>query len=524
MLRRPLLLATLTIAACAAPPLPLPPPAPAPAAPAPPPITTVAAPPPSLTAAEPAPPPPPPAEPAKPRLWARAYPTRIYGRPKVDERLIGLLRYGTSVTLKSTELARGQNCRGGFYQIEPRGYVCNNRSVSLDPPQHLVDVAAALAPSAGPMPYRYAFSDGAPMYNRIPTAKEQARREAGMGPTSDRRKPAKHPSSYEGLAQRERVEATDPIPPFLLDGGKMNEKRRTLVKEIIPPRSMLSFTKAFEVEGRTFLLSADHSIVPADRVRLFKPSTFHGTRLGEGVELPIAWMRKTAKPKWRRAAAGTFDKAEGEWGAKTFVGLTGASEDSVEGKRGKYLETTERDGTGATIWIHEKDATVVEKAKRRANGVKPDQKWIVVSISHGTLVAYEGMKPVFATLMSPGRGGIPIKGHDNVQDSTTPLGTYNITFKDKLSTMSPDKPGDKRTNWIADVPHTQYFNPPFALHAAFWHDRFGEPTSAGCVNVSPTDAETLFAWTDPQVPEEWQGATGAGAPENGPRTAVVVRR
>jgi lipoprotein-anchoring transpeptidase ErfK/SrfK len=111
-----------------------------------------------------------------------------------------------------------------------------------------------------------------------------------------------------------------------------------------------------------------------------------------------------------------------------------------------------------------------------------------------------------------------------VQDSTTPLGTYNITFKDKVSTMSPDKPGDKRTNWIADVPYTQYFDPPFALHAAFWHDRFGEPTSAGCVNVSPIDAEVLFKWSDPPVPEEWQGATGAGAPENGPMTAVVIRK
>ena len=26
------------------------------------------------------------------------------------------------------------------------------------------------------------------------------------------------------------------------------------------------------------------------------------------------------------------------------------------------------------------------------------------------------------------------------------------------------------------------------------------------------------------VPAEWQGATGAGAPENGPTTAVVIRR
>lgn len=527
MYRRPLFFAVLSVTACAAPaPLPAPTPPPPPVVPVA--SSPAAAPtpePPTLAAgsAEPvaAPPAPVTGGPAKPRLYARAYPTRIYGRPKVDERLIGLLRYGTSVTLRSTELVKGQSCSGGFYQIEPRGYVCNDRSVTLEPPPRLVDITAALAPSAGPMPYRYAFSDGAPMYNRLPTRKEQARKEAGMGPTSDKRKPPKHRSSYEDLALLDRIEPADPIPPFLLGGGRMNDSRRELVKEVIPPRSMLSFTRAFESEGRTFLLSADHSVVPADRVRLFKPSTFQGVHLGDDVKLPLAWMRKNAKAQWRRSPSGGFEKAGGEWAAKSFVGLTGASAD--EGKN-HYLETTARDDTGATLWINEKDATVAEPAKRLANGVKPGQKWIVVSISQGTLVAYEGLTPVFATLMSPGRGGIPIKGHDNVADSTTPLGTYNITFKDKLSTMSPDKPGDKRTNWIADVPHTQYFDPPFALHAAFWHDRFGEPTSAGCVNVSPIDAETLFAWTDPKVPEEWQGATGAGAPENGPMTAVVIRK
>jgi hypothetical protein len=156
--------------------------------------------------------------------------------------------------------------------------------------------------------------------------------------------------------------------------------------------------------------------------------------------------------------------------------------------------------------------------------VKPEQKWIVVRLGQGTLVAYEGLQPVFTTLMSPGRGGVPVAGRDPVEASTTPLGVFYVTFKSRAATMTHDKPGEPRTHWIADVPFTQYFNPPFALHAAYWHDRFGEETSAGCINVSPSDAETLFNWSDPQVPAEWQGATGAGAPENGATTAIVVRR
>jgi lipoprotein-anchoring transpeptidase ErfK/SrfK len=179
---------------------------------------------------------------------------------------------------------------------------------------------------------------------------------------------------------------------------------------------------------------------------------------------------------------------------------------------------------GAALYLAEDDAAVVSQAAKLPFGVTPDQKWIVVHLGDATLVAYEGMKPVFTTLVSPGRGGIPVAGQDPVEASTTPLGVFYVTFKDRATTMSPDKPGEPRTHWIADVPFTQYFAPPFALHAAYWHDRFGEDTSAGCINVSPVDAELLFGWSDPPVPPEWQGATGAGAPENGPTTAIVVRR
>ena len=206
---------------------------------------------------------------------------------------------------------------------------------------------------------------------------------------------------------------------------------------------------------------------------------------------------------------------------RTFVELAGPAIDH-EGKR--YLETRERDAAGAPLYVLTEDATVVEAARTLGTGVKRDQKWILVSITRGTLVAYEGLTPVYATLISPGRGGVPVPGRDNVEDSTTPLGTYGITFKDRASTMSPDTSGGPRRHAIADVPHVQYFKAPFALHAAIWHERFGEPASAGCINASPVDAEALFAWTDPEVPAGWQGARGAGAPGHVKTTAVVVTR
>jgi hypothetical protein len=58
---------------------------------------------------------------------------------------------------------------------------------------------------------------------------------------------------------------------------------------------------------------------------------------------------------------------------------------------------------------------------------------------------------------------------------------------------------------IEDVPWTMYFQGSYALHAAFWHDRFGSSRSHGCVNLSPADARWLFEWSTPTLPSGWHG-------------------
>jgi hypothetical protein len=456
-----------------------------------------------------------------PRLTSRGYVTWIYAHPRTTERFIGYVRNGNSIALRSEGLVPGEGCPGGFYAVEPRGFVCNDRTVTRAPSTLSVETAAAAASVPGPLPYRYAFSDGAPMYNRIPKPEEQRRVELGFGPAGDARHPYTRRSTYHDLALLDPITPEDPVPPFLAGGGVAAEGRMGLVKQPLPPGTIVSYTRAFAAEGRTWLLSADQTLVPADRVRVFARSTFHGTRLGGEVQLPLAWMRGVARPKLRRLPSGAFEPTGESWPVRTFARLSGARVE--EGGR-SYLETLERDPGGAPIFVREKDATIADRAAALPTGVTPGQKWIEVSITRGTLVAYEGLDPVFATLHSPGRGGVPVPGGDNLADSTTPLGTYNITFKDRAATMSPDAPGGPRTAFIADVPFVQYFKAPFALHGAFWHERFGEPASAGCVNVSPLDAEALFQWTDPPVPDGWQGATGAGAPGGGKTTAVVVRR
>jgi len=458
--------------------------------------------------------------PPAPRLHAvKGIPSILNIPNKNAGKYIGYVRVGESVALRQTETVPGVDCSGGFFAVEPRGYVCNDSFVSRNPPSEHVISMEATAPKAGPYPYRYAVSNGAPMYNRIPTRREQSRFEAVFGPVGKFEKLPPFLAAHEDLAINEPILPTDPVPSFLEGGQMIRPSRFGLVRQKIPRGSMLSYTKAFAVEGRTYLLSVDLTAVPADRVRPFKPSGFRGFWVDGEQTLPIAWFRQRPRMKWRKTEEGKFESLGILFAARTYARLTGQSMD-VAGT--KYLETKERHGADI-IWVAEEDATVVEPRTKLPFGVREGQKWIIVRITQGTLVAYEGLRPVYATLISPGAGGVPTPGIDLVKASTTPLGTYNITFKDRAATMSPEF-GENRSFWIADVPHTQYFKAPFALHAAYWHERFGEPTSAGCVNLSPIDAEIVFQWSDPPVPPGWQGAVGAGAAENGPTTAVVVAR
>jgi hypothetical protein len=298
-----------------------------------------------------------------------------------------------------------------------------------------------------------------------------------------------------------------------------NDRRARL--RFVPARSTVAVTGEFAFGDRTFLLTSDLLVVPKDRVTELEPSEFSGVHLdGERARLPLAFVRGEPKPKFRFIqesvvpaaigdAAGRFEATGESWPRLGWMGLTGRERT----KRGtRYLETTGRD------WIRAEDATVVAAQPPQGFELAGGEKWIDVSVFRGTLVAYEGTRAVFATLISPGANGYKrIDGE--LARFTTPTGTFRLEWKHRSTTMTPDP--ERRGYTLAEVPYTQFFHMPFALHAAYWHDRFGEPKSGGCVNLSPRDAQWLFAWTDPVVPSAWHGVRSGGA--RGPGTWVRIR-
>src|SRR6185312_12028968 len=84
-----------------------------------------------------------------PRLTSRGYVTWIYAHPRTTERFVGYVRNGSSIALRSEGLVPGEGCPGGFYPVEPRGFVCNDRTVTRAPSALAVETAAAAASVPG---------------------------------------------------------------------------------------------------------------------------------------------------------------------------------------------------------------------------------------------------------------------------------------------------------------------------------------------------------------------------------------
>jgi lipoprotein-anchoring transpeptidase ErfK/SrfK len=149
-------------------------------------------------------------------------------------------------------------------------------------------------------------------------------------------------------------------------------------------------------------------------------------------------------------------------------------------------------------WVHARDLrrpTVAPPPDEVDTGA--GERWIDIDLDTQTLVAYEGEVPVFATLVSTGKGR---QGTANA----TPKGVHRVWAK--LLTSDMDNLEDENANRyyrMEDVPYVQYFSKGVGLHGAFWHRSFGRVRSHGCVNLAPRDAQRLFWWTGLRLPAGW---------------------
>ncbi|WP_437946242.1 L,D-transpeptidase family protein [Sorangium sp. So ce296] len=504
--------------------------------------------------------------------------TWIFAEPRWTSRRIGYLRAGAIVARRPEPSGR-ESCGGGWYRIEPSGYVCIGASATLNIHDLAVEAssrrpvrrfalpalptvrgeAAPAAPSAGEsaptavqpgeaapnamqpgevalaamqpgeaapnamqpgdaapnavhavdtapaapealdaaallggLPYTYVMSRSPtpPLYARLPSEDEQRSAEPDLGGHLLRAAVAARAPDFVAPPP------PDATPSVLLYGrpapGLAGDRRSpdALVLGRARTRSGFALLSTFDHDGRRFGLTTDLTVLPLDRTRVIRPSAFSGLLLPEGVALPVAFARRRHAARLVPGERGGLARAPLRF--REAIPLSGASR-RVAGV--DYLEA--RDGS----LVRADDIVRVDPLPRTPAWAVRGRKWIDVSINQQSLVAYEGARPVYVTLVSTGADGLG----DPETTRSTIQGLFRIHTKHVTVTMDGDEEEEDPFDF-RDVPFVQYFTGGFAFHAAYWHDDFGTARSHGCVNLSPLDAAWLFEWTTPEVPADWHGA------------------
>ncbi|WP_437877756.1 L,D-transpeptidase [Sorangium sp. So ce513] len=351
---------------------------------------------------------------------------------------------------------------------------------------------AELAAWLNGLPYIYVMSRSPtpPLYARLPTEDEQRSAEPDLGAHLRRAATAARAPDFVAPPP------PDATPSVLLYGrpapGLAGDRRApdALVLGRARTRSGFALLSTFDHDGRLFGLTTDLAVLPLDRTRVVRPSTFSGLRLAEDAALPVAFAKRRNAARLVPGERGGYTSAPLRF--REAIPLSGASR-RVGGV--DHLEA--RDGS----LVRADDVVRIDPLPRAPAWAVRGRKWIDVSINQQSLVAYEGTRPVYVTLVSTGADGLG----DWKTTRSTIQGLFRIHTKHVTVTMDGDEEDEDPFDF-RDVPFVQYFTEGFAFHAAYWHDDFGTPRSHGCINLAPLDAAWLFEWTTPEVPATWHGA------------------
>jgi hypothetical protein len=450
------------------------------------------------------------------RVAAIESPTPISSRPEwpprdptkaSDERVgvirLGYLRKGDVVEAKP-QIIQKASCPEGWYELVTGGFVCG-RSLTRD--MNAKELADAPHPpfTDGPLPYEYALNltTGTPLYRRKPTRDERKQYERGLpvGKTDEH-------------AQPDKTSGGADTPWYLKDGARKQVSLTDLqahegpVFERMVRGFYLSLDKKVSLYSGRFWHTAAGLYAPADHLVVHEPKTeFVGVHVGDADEkrkLPIGFILGLHARQYRFVEGDPKPKRGEHVDRFTIVGLTGQKKVYEERT---YYETL--DGW----WTRDVDGTITKPGPAPTD-LAPGEKWIDVNLSTQSLVAFEGDKPVYATIISSGRHD----DNDVTKDHRTKMGSFRIREKHISATMDDDSASDGPYS-IEDVPWIMYFNGSYALHGAFWHSAFGHERSHGCVNMTPHDAKELFGWAGPTLPAGWHGVRATG---DNPGTRVIV--
>lgn len=354
---------------------------------------------------------------------------------------------------------RGPGCGGRWLQIGPAAWVCSDEvELAADDPPPYVRSSA--------LPARYA-DDGLAFHY------------AFVGP-----------EGASGFRNLERAEEETP-------------------EADLDPGFAVAIVEEADAHGQRWGKTRHGMWVALAQLNAARPLTLHGDVVPDGQPLDIAWVLP------EHAATYADAKASKPSGVRIRFDLVHRHEE-VKGPNGVMVRVS-ADGVEPAEWLRQHDLArpTVAPPPAEVGGAEATARWVDVDLATQTLLAYEGARPVYAALVSTGRG-------TQGMETATPIGVHRIWVKLETSTMGNLGDEDAESHYsIEDVPYVQFFAKGVALHGAFWHHSFGYAHSHGCVNLAPVDARWLFDFTGPHLPTGWSAVLPAGTTD--PGTVVRVR-
>lgn len=471
-----------------------------------------------------------------PYLGAAALTVPVYADMDfAREKMIGYMRSGAKAPVNAKPI-QNANCKSGWYKLIPRGYVCGKYATTdMEDPRVRLGTSPPKLDQTVPYQYAYNTKDGTPLYRAVPSREQMNTYEpyltASKKPKAEKKdkdseeerddaEPRDGAQAGANTADEGEVKAAmdksagldggasdpadaEPPKPWWQtdrDAGRPDIKLSDLHEgsDAIMARRMVkgffvAVDKQFGWNKRLWYKTTEGLVAPADRMAINKPPTFHGVEIGgqNQPKLPVGFVISTSAFKYE-LADGKEPERKSKASLHTIAALTGKT---AQRKGVLYRETT--DGW----WLRAADSTLTEPGAPPSD-IGPNEKWIDVNLERQTLVAFEGTRPVYATIVSTGK-----KGATKSKDHSTIQGAFRIREKHITATMDGDgaAPGENPYS-IEDVPYVMYFKGSYALHGAFWHNNWGHKMSHGCVNLAPVDARFIFQWVTPSLPQGWHGA------------------
>lgn len=426
-------------------------------------------------------------------MWHTA---RIYETPSTKAKVIGYARRGTK--FRAAVQNGGEGCTGGWYSVPGQGFICTAQGYQIGQLSALAD-KAPMPPaldSALPYPYGRVVRNGAPQYWTLPTREQEIEAMRIMEQVQMHQADAGVSPTDAGVPITAAPTATNPEQPSTLP-----TQPAVVLPEYIRMRMeagyYVSLDRYEDQEGEEYFRTVRGGYLRAQDIVEVEAPAMRGVILGASWSLPIGFVWRAFVRTLQQQAGGTY---------RYMYDLPRHTPLALE--QTAYLHNGQHHVLTKEHMIARRTAVRVAETRPRPALVPKDAKWIFINLSEQMLTAYEGDTPVFVTLVSSGREEFP-----------TPTGIFRVTSKHVTANMDDFANSDEAYS-IEDVPWVMYFHGSYALHGAFWHNRFGMQRSHGCLNLSPVDARWLFQWSTPELPFGWHGVFASTSER--PGTWIVI--